>query len=89
MFTKTSLPKLATYYIFLIQLFRKHKKRHKKDNGHHSGLPTIPSSPTDEGKVKKGVAFYIDEEESDKDEKDGLMTRPEIVIDPPSDASFN
>lgn len=33
------------------------------------------------------MAFYIDEEESDKDEKEGLISRPEIVIDPPSDTN--
>ncbi|XP_052813813.1 sodium bicarbonate cotransporter 3-like isoform X3 [Mya arenaria] len=66
---------------------RKHKKRHKKDNGRDvKGLPTIPSSPTGKapGRTGMGVAFYIDEEDSEKDEKDGLIGAPEIVIDPPS-----
>lgn len=36
---------------------------------------------------KKGVAFYIDEEDSDKDETHELISAPAIVVDPPSDAS--
>ncbi|WAR10779.1 S4A10-like protein [Mya arenaria] len=62
---------------------RKHKKRHKKDNGRDvKGLPTIPSSPTGKapGRTGMGVAFYIDEEDSEKDEKDGLIGAPEIKL---------
>ncbi|XP_053386313.1 electrogenic sodium bicarbonate cotransporter 1-like isoform X3 [Mercenaria mercenaria] len=68
----------------VLKVKRKHKKRHRKES---HGLPTIPHSPTekDPHKAKKGVAFYIDEEESDKEDTHELIKPPAIFVDPPSD----
>lgn len=76
---------MTSLKLVLVFCFRKHKKRHKKDS---HGLPTIPHSPTekDPTKAKKGVAFYIDEEDSDKDDTNELIKAPAIFIDPPSDS---
>ena len=96
---KTHLVENTELIMVFSLFFRKHKKRHKKDSNrhhHHHGshhnlhLPTIASSPTKKSGKKDGsVAFYIDEEESDKDDHSDkeLISAPEIVVDPPSDSS--
>lgn len=58
---------------------KKHSTKHKKDD---DKLPTIPSSPVKKGNKGKGVGFYIDEAEEEL-----INNRPQIIIDPPSDAS--
>ena len=83
---------------FLLFCYRKAKKHSKKTSptkatSDDSGLPPIPGSPrteesgnnSDSVKSPKRrnlpVKFYIDESE----EKEHLMTAPDIVVEPPSE----
>lgn len=78
----------------VISAHRKQKKHSSKRNGGKPQLGGVEeeaddvhgtsadsSSPT---KKKAPVKFYIDERE-DHEEKENLITAPEIVVDPPSD----
>ncbi|GFO32471.1 hypothetical protein PoB_005897600 [Plakobranchus ocellatus] len=78
---------------------RKPKKHSSKRNGSRPQLgeveeevePTHPPSTQGSGHSRKGkgggpVKFYIDDhDDHHDDEKENLLKRPEIVVDPPSE----